>query len=362
LPHCDNDAGEFEASNNFVFDDTIHEGRTEHHPLPSSVPIQAEQQHEQHQPTMTVPQEGGCSESSLTTLDEDQREIIVFLVRHGEAAHNIKEREAKALVKQKSVKEGLAEDDPVTLARMEEARKAVLNDETLRDPPLSDKGREEAQKANEELERVLSEHPQIERPSYVVVSPLTRTLETCDIMFPDHDDIHVRSSIAERHTLKPPDTRSHVSQLSKRDSFRHFSMENLRVESMDNIQEQFSEVPEHTTRSSCSGSGNSVSSKQEVLLMDESTEDFNKYDSPGDLWKEEDKAELRRRTEKIVGLLAEANSTSVAVVTHKGYLRELERGPLGHPEAEEFKNAEIRIYKITVSMTDLKLIKSERMI
>ena len=307
----------------------------------------------------------------------------MFLVRHGEAAHNIKEREAKMRAKQMSVKEGLSADDPVTLERMESARKSVLADETLRDAKLSEKGREEAQEAHEKLQMILSEHPELPRPSYVVVSPLTRTLETCDIIFPDHNDIHVRSAIAERKTLKPPDTRSHVSQLSQRKSFQHFSMNELRVESMNNLEGGGSngdgDGDGHTQQQNienaqtnigdctfCNGKGPKHNSTQQIVLMQEDTEDphakWATWATPADQWKEEDKAELRRRTGRIAELLAESDSTSVAVVTHKGYLRELERGPLGNPDAVEFKNAEIRIYKITFSLTEQKMIRSERLI
>merc|ERR1719221_217117 len=38
---------------------------------------------------------------------------------------------------------------------------------------------------------------------------------------------------------------------------------------------------------------------------------------------------------------------AVAIVTHKGFLRELERGPLGQPEASEFANGEVRMYEVT---------------
>ena len=90
----------------------------------------------------------------------------------------------------------------------------------------------------------------------------------------------------------------------------------------------------------------------------------------GDLWdrfedndyhfSEEDKEELRKRTERLFVLLGETDQNCVTVVTHKGYLRELERGPFGQTDAKEFKNCEIRAYQVTVSTADHRLVKAER--
>ncbi|KAL3894451.1 MAG: hypothetical protein SGARI_007738, partial [Bacillariaceae sp.] len=95
-------------------------------------------------------------------------------------------------------------------------------------------------------------------------------------------------------------------------------------------------------------------SQPEVFLMGD--ELFR--NGADDDFTEEDKAELRKRTENLFALLCASNSFSVAVVTHKGYLRELERGPFGHPEATLFKNCEFRVYRIT--MRQQKLINAER--
>ena len=73
---------------------------------------------------------------------------------------------------------------------------------------------------------------------------------------------------------------------------------------------------------------------------------------------EENKAELRERTRKLLALLDEA---SIAVVTHKGYLRELERGTLGQPNAKEFTNGEIRVYRIHLGANQ-ELAKATRVV
>ena len=60
----------------------------------------------------------------------------------------------------------------------------------------------------------------------------------------------------------------------------------------------------------------------------------------------EDKSMLRERTKKLFHLLAETDSRSICLIGHKGYLRELERGPLGNADAELFRNCEVRVYRL----------------
>jgi hypothetical protein len=69
---------------------------------------------------------------------------------------------------------------------------------------------------------------------------------------------------------------------------------------------------------------------------------------------EEDKCMLRIRTRQLFSMLMKNHSseqqtlnTVVTLVTHKGYLRELERGLFQQPTATEFQNGEIRLYQIT---------------
>jgi broad specificity phosphatase PhoE len=76
----------------------------------------------------------------------------------------------------------------------------------------------------------------------------------------------------------------------------------------------------------------------------------------------EDKEALRVRTNKLWGLLAESEERVIAVVTHKGYLRELERGPLEQPHATEFTNGEVRAYQVTIDRERQVLLESERLV
>jgi hypothetical protein len=66
----------------------------------------------------------------------------------------------------------------------------------------------------------------------------------------------------------------------------------------------------------------------------------------------EDKDMLRERTKKLFDMLSLTNSRSICLIGHKGYLRELERGPLGQTDAELFRNCEIRVYRLELEMTD----------
>ena len=66
----------------------------------------------------------------------------------------------------------------------------------------------------------------------------------------------------------------------------------------------------------------------------------------------EDKTMLRERTKKLFDMLSLTTSRSICLIGHKGYLRELERGPLGQTDAELFRNCEIRVYRLELETTD----------
>ena len=66
----------------------------------------------------------------------------------------------------------------------------------------------------------------------------------------------------------------------------------------------------------------------------------------------EEKADVRARAQRLLELLAHdaslAAHDTLAIVTHKGWLREFERGPLGRPHAAEFGNCEVRVFRIAL--------------
>jgi hypothetical protein len=129
---------------------------------------------------------------------------------------------------QDAIKESIPFDSQEIKHRMEQAQLDVLCDETWLDADLSDKGRREARMAAQTLWNLQRQHlllistPPITK---VLVSPLTRTLETANLIFPKHNIIHVREELRERCTGKPPDTQLSSATLRRRKSFKRFSMD-----------------------------------------------------------------------------------------------------------------------------------------
>jgi broad specificity phosphatase PhoE len=279
----------------------------------------------------------------MSTTTTDHFNYTLYLIRHGEAEHNVQEKVAEEKAKQDAIAEGYDPDSGHVRVVMEEARKQVLNDPALFDAPLTEQGRVEAQQARERLNELLQSMPNVlQEPSEVLVSSLQRALQTADIIFPPSASkacIRVRDELQERQTGKPPDTRSSSASLRRRITFERFSMSRLR--DMPWFRHLFG-----------SGEG-SILNEEQVWEDHEGVNDAFKQ-------QEEDKAMLRQRTQQLFSLLIEAkNNQHIAVVTHKGYLRELEHGPLGQKNTPEFKNCEIRVYKIdfTSGCQDLNIVE-----
>ncbi len=287
------------------------------------------------------------SEEKTPDTSENEREVLLYLIRHGEAEHNVLEKIAVQKALERLIQEtGKGKESPETAKKLEDARKAVLNNEKLKDAKLSELGRLEAHTARTSLSKI-NLQTGLEPPARVLVSPLTRTLETASIIFPEHHNtslkVHVREDLSERKTGKPPDTRSSVTSLSLRKSFRRFSMNQLIKESVLTGNADKS-MPESKALEGTSIEQNACGRKRRRHLQSGT---------------EENREELRKRTHRLFCLLAETDHTSVAVVTHKGYLRELEKGPLRQGDTvKEFKNCEIRVYRI--KLVDHQLVHAER--
>jgi broad specificity phosphatase PhoE len=182
-------------------------------------------------------------------------------------------------------------------------------------------------------------------PTEVFVSPLQRALQTADLIFPDHSNIIVREELRERMTGRPADNRM-ASHLSEK-QFRRFSFVRLRLNSFFEIKSM------HPFRKKdgledCDDEDND----QDESMPKPSpinTKRLVSMESSFNSEVREDEAKLRQRTMKIFELLTHSQHDSVAIVTHKGYLRGLERGALGQPDATEFQNCEVRVYKVTFS-------------
>jgi broad specificity phosphatase PhoE len=276
------------------------------------------------------------SSSSSASLDKGVQVYTLYLLRHGEAAHNVLEKEARKEAKESAMAEGYAPDSEECLRRMEEARRDVLGDDTLLDSPLTDRGKEQARHAAEVV-KALQASKGLPEPTEVLVSPLQRALQTADLVFPNCRNIHVRLELQERQTGKPCDTRQPASTMLRRKTFQNFSFGRLseadRKEVLDTIQEtsatQLSELllkPVRTVQ-------NAVNKRRQPVL---------------DGTQVEEKEKVRERARKVFDLLAESDHRVVCVVTHKGYLRELERGHLGQPSATEFDNCEVRVYRVSI--------------
>jgi len=224
------------------------------------------------------------------------RKQTVYLIRHVEATHNIKEREAVERVK---AAKGPKEEQ-------EEARKAVLHDINLKDAPLSSDGRSQVQAQSSNLtvlHKVCSSHSmssmnsdhnnvgdmvggaRYEPPQIVLVSPLRRALMTATDLFLREQDASYSpkfvalEALREKRTGFFADERSSVDVLEK--EFPHVDFSDLR-------------------------------SRQE-----------------DDIPKGEDNAAVRARGREFMeGYFANTiQQHSVALVTHKGWLREHRKDP-----------------------------------
>ena len=76
----------------------------------------------------------------------------------------------------------------------------------------------------------------------------------------------------------------------------------------------------------------------------------------------ESKEMLRERASKLFDLLMEAEHRHVMIVSHKGYLREVERGLFGLTDSPLFGNAELRVYRVIFTKGDRSLESLERLV
>lgn len=227
----------------------------------------------------------------------------LYLVRHGEALHNIQEREVNRLVQAAASQQGMGKSSPEVKAAAEKMRKLVLEDEAFRDAPLSPDGKVGALAAQAELNRLSGKG--FSPPTCVLVSPLERTLQTAALIFPSHPNTHVVEALRERRTGLPCDERKAAIEVSARKTFCHMSFNHLKESDLE--EDRFNMYPAH-----------------------------------------EDAPHLRQRTSAFLETLRSLKDNVLAVVTHKAFLRELERGPLGNPSAKEFENCEVRVYDVAL--------------
>ncbi|CAH0378675.1 unnamed protein product [Pelagomonas calceolata] len=206
--------------------------------------------------------------------DQQVDRKIVYLVRHAQAAHNILEAAAK-----KAVKERGGSD-----AEAEEARKAVLDNPDNFDAALSVKGQSQASASGVELAE-LFKRTHYPPPECVLVSPLQRTLHTATLLFPDHPKMSAHERLREKRTGKPCDERRPAAEAAKQ--FPHISFDT-------------------------------------IAWLDARSDDGWKF-RPEFL---EGNEQVEKRAATLLDLLRGRQETAIAVVAHKGYLRELYKATL----------------------------------
>jgi broad specificity phosphatase PhoE len=265
----------------------------------------------------------------------------LILVRHGEAVHNSIEKKIKQTVAKEIKELGIEPLSPKHTSMVKQRRASLLADPNLLDPGLSDLGNDQAIEAREAL-NVMVRDGRLPAPERVLVSPLLRTLQTGAAMFPQHPNVHVHESIRERRTGLPCDERSPMNYPSHSPILCHMHLTGI-------------EIDEETASTSASCSDNGSLEFENSDFDSPGLPDFMMVKKPSmsDLpcsptGKEEieDAPMLRERALQLATLLESVPEEIICVVSHKGYLRELERGLLQKPDAGEFGNCEVRVYDV----------------
>lgn len=272
------------------------------------------------------------AEPNLAASDDDHHTFTLYLIRHGEALHNTMDKLAQERAKEQAEAEGLSPQE--VKKRMKQAQLAVLEDDSLFDAPLSEAGKKEAEAARQVLQELHNRGFPV--PQEVLVSPLERAMQTANIIFPDSPNIHVREGLRERKTGRACDQRKDAQSLRDRASFSRFSMVRLQQNSL--TEDMLEEL-------------------RNLQLQETITEGEVFEEDSDDEFAEEDKPTLRKRTKQLAQFLMDSESRVIAAVTHKAFLRELERGTFGKEDATEFGNCEIRVYKVKCENYDLSAIE-----
>jgi broad specificity phosphatase PhoE len=244
------------------------------------------------------------------------RRRTLYLIRHGEAAHNVLEAEAQEAARLEALALGLTPEE--TQEKMEAARTSVLLDASLRDAPLTDLGRRQAREASRRLQEIIDDG-KLHAPTEAMCSPLSRCLETCQILLENAKvTAHIRMELTERKTQYPPDTARPLDELLRctRDDDR-FVVNHIESLSPEKVE-------------------------AEAAVR-------------------ESKEMLRHRAGQMFDLLMEMEHRHVLVVSHKGFLRELERGLLNLPESPLFGNCELRVYRVIFTSGNRELYHLERL-
>lgn len=245
--------------------------------------------------------------TSRSTGKDSFKKKIVYLVRHAQAAHNVVEEQIK-----KEMKAAGTFDEKAWKAASQKA----MNTDAFLNPGLSSTGTDQVKGSGQTFEQLI-EHTHYPLPQTVLVSPLRRTLMTSNILFPDHSDVRATECIRERRTGFPFDERQ-SAEVTKTE-----------FKGVD-----FSEIDE---------------------LDGQSTDGY--------IFRKELKEvadDVGRRGTLLLPRILELEADVIAVVSHKGFIRELLQNAwkdIYYCEEDlktEFSNAEIRVVQIECALEDGK--------
>jgi broad specificity phosphatase PhoE len=241
-----------------------------------------------------------------TSAEPGEKSKVIYLMRHAQAHHNVEVCKVQREVKERG---GSKQDQ-------EAARQKVLLDPQFLDASLTEGGLNQGERARKFLED--SSYPY---PDVVLVSPLERALHTASILFPNHPKVIALEILREKRSGRPCDERKPAVLL----------------------QREFPNV-DFTYLLSVDNQSNAGISYNSML--------------------HEDNTKLRLRSCRLLALLNSRESVisqeaAIAIVTHKGFLRELLNGPLLPlmPESNTqltsavFGNAEVRVLEVVYDST-----------
>ena len=284
----------------------------------------------------------------------------LYLVRHGEALHNVQEVKAQKLAQQKALELGLSQEE--TLHRMEQARKSVLRDPTLFDAPLTELGRQQAEGAGLRLIQII-EDGIAPAPTEAMVSPLSRCLDTADLILQQHHNKLVQDENEAQVELEYGNNVDPINGENKQESFPPLRRQSIMlVHIRPELRERQTQYPPDTPQNP---DQLYHWTQQRVTRTISGGYQFHAKALTGhDLAVEESRTQLRERARKLFDVLMELSHRHVLIVSHKGYLREMEQGLLGlsPEEAPEFKNAEVRVYRVVFSRGARTLESVERLV
>lgn len=332
-------------------------------------------------------------EGNNNNNDTDVRSITVYLIRHGEAEHNVEEKLAKKRVIQDQATKGYGPSHEQTARLVEESRKDILLDPQFFDARITNRGKDEAKGARRLLDDCYVKGlPQVQQ---VLVSPLRRCLATAEEMFGRDSNVQVRveEDLRERLTGRPADNRMCSERLEE--LHPRFDCRRLRSLSSSNLMasSMAAETDVSDTSSTCYSGTGSADDDSDVVVSAPSRENNMSYVDLSELLRStlaptvpfrsvssaprfssssnsnrllqhkgsslnvevevEDDNAVRKRAFRLFQMLNETESNSVAVVTHKGFLRGLERGCFGLSDSPEFTNCEVRVYQINMKHGDV---------